>query len=69
MLEKYDNVSGRTTCTSQSGTFVELTNGQNGWIGKVRLPIGVDVICTVYAVKDDGFAILNLDSVRYAEAA
>ena len=69
MFEKYDNVIGTTTCASSKGTFVELVGGQIGWISRVHLPSGVSVICTVYGIKEDGFPILNLDSVRYQEAA
>ncbi len=69
MFEKYDSIIGTTTCASSKGTFVELTDGRSGWINQVHLPSGVSVICTVYAVKEDGFPILTLDSVRYEEAA
>lgn len=68
MVEKYDSVIGTTTSASSKGTFVELASGRSGWINRVHLPSGVTVLCTVYDVKEDGFPILNLDSVRYAEA-
>lgn len=69
MYEKYDTVIGITAGASSKGTFVELIGGKNGWISRVYLPRGVSVLCTVYEVKEDGFPILNLDSVRYKEAA
>lgn len=68
MFEKYDSVIGTTIGTSSKGTFVEISGGQTGWINRVRLPMGVSVVCTVYGVKDDGFPILNLDSVGYEAA-
>ena len=69
MFEKYDSVIGTTTCASSKGTFVELIGGQNGLINRVCIPSGVSVVCTVYGVKEDGFTILNLDSVWYEEVA
>lgn len=68
MFEKYDSVIGTTTGAPGKGTFVELEGGYIGWINRVCLQKGLTVICTVYGLKGDGFPILNLDSVRYAEA-
>lgn len=66
MLERYDCITAVTTTASSKGTFVELASGITGWIGKVFLPEGLKVICTVLRVKEDGFPILALDSVQYA---
>lgn len=69
MFEKYDSVVGTTTGSSGKGTFVELTGGYTGWINRVCLQKGLTVICTVCWLKEDGFPILNLDSVQYVEVA
>ena len=68
MFEKYDSVIGITTGASARGTFVELAEGRTGWISRICLQQGLKVVCTVSSIKEDGFPILNLDSVRYAEA-
>lgn len=65
MLEKYDSVSGIISGSSSKGTFVYLDNGAVGWIKKQHLPTNTRVVCSVLSVKDDGFAILGLDSVQY----
>lgn len=65
MLEKYDSVSGVISGSSNNGTFVYLDNGAVGWIKKKQLPTNTRVVCSVLSVKDDGFAILGLDSVVY----
>lgn len=66
MLEKYDCINAITTGASGKGTFVKLKDGCSGWISKAVLPQGLNVICTVLFIKEDGFPILTLDSVRYA---
>lgn len=68
MIEKYDCVTATTTGASSKGTFVELKDGKVGWISRTFLPNGINVICTVVHVKDDGFPILMLDSVQYTVA-
>lgn len=65
MLEKYDSVSGIISGSSSKGTFVYLDNGAVGWIKKQHLPANTRVVCSVLSIKDDGFAILGLDSVQY----
>ena len=65
MLEKYDSVSGIVSGASSNGAFVYLDNGCVGWIKKHRLPNNTRVLCSVLSVKEDGFAILGLDSVDY----
>ena len=69
MIEKFDCITGTTAGISGNGTFVNLSGGKTGWIGKTYLPYGVQVVCTVSGVKDDGFVFLTLDSVLYQEAA
>ena len=69
MYEKFDSVIGVTTCRSGNGTFVELDGGQTAWINRVCLPEGLNVICTVHGIKENGFPILNLDSVNYEDVA
>ena len=66
MIERYDSVIAKTTKATGKGTFVEFASGETGWISKAYLPDGLDVVCTVLYVKEDGFPILLLDSVRYA---
>ena len=68
MLEQFDCVSAKTTGASAKGTFVETENGVKGWISHRVLPKGLEVICTVHRVKEDGFPILLLDSVVYPAA-
>ena len=68
MFEKYDSVIGVTAESSSKGTFVDLVDGYVGWISKKYIPKGMTVMCTVCKVKEDGFPILSLDSIRYAEA-
>lgn len=68
MVEKFDCVNATTTWASEKGTFVEFENGNSGWISRVFLPEGLNVICTVLHVKEDGFPILVLDSVKYQAA-
>lgn len=67
MFEKFDTVIGVTSDATSKGTFVDLVNGYVGWINKKYVPKGMTVICTVSRVKEDGFPILSLDSIRYAE--
>ena len=69
MIEKFDCIAGTTTGNSSKGTFVNLPEGKTGWISKAHLPYGVQVMCTVSGVKEDGFVFLALDSVLYQEAA
>ena len=69
MIEKFDCITGTTAGNSSKGTFVNLPGGKTGWIGKAYLPYGVQVMCTVSGVKEDGFVFLTLDSVLYREAA
>ena len=69
MIEKFDCITGTTAGTSSNGTFVNLPKGKFGWIGKTHLPNGIQVMCTVSGVKEDGFLYLTLDSVLYQEAA
>ena len=69
MIEKFDCIIGITSGASRKGTFVNLPEGKTGWIGNVYLPNGVQVICTVSGVKEDGFVFLTLDSANYREAA
>ena len=69
MIEKFDCITGTTTGNSSKGTFVNLPEGKTGWIGKTRLPYGVQVMCTVSRVNEDGFVFLTLDSVLYRDAA
>ena len=68
MIEKFDCILGTTAEKSSKGTFVNLSEGKNGWIEKAYLPYGVQVMCTVSGVKEDGFLFLTLDSVLYREA-
>lgn len=68
MIEKYDCVTAITTGATGKGTFVEFENGEVGWISRAILPDGLNVICTVLHIKEDGFPILALDSVQYAAA-
>ena len=68
MIEKYDCITATTTGATSKGTFVEFDNGATGWISRAFLPDGLNVICTVLYVKEDGFPILALDSVQYAAA-
>ena len=69
MIEKFDCITGKTVGNSSKGTFVNLQEGQIGWICNAYLPCGVQVMCTVSDVKEDGFVFLTLDSVLYQEAA
>ena len=69
MIERFDCITGTTAENSNKGTFVNLPEGKIGWIGDVHLPYGVQVMCTVSGVKEDGFVFLTLDSVLYQEAA
>lgn len=68
MIEKFDCVNATTTWVSEKGTFVEFENGNSGWISRAFLPEGLNVICTVLHVKEDGFLISALDSVKYQAA-
>lgn len=65
MPEKYDSISGYISGSSCKGAFVYLDNGSVGWLKNHRFPINTRVICSVLSVKDDGFTILDLDSVSY----
>ena len=69
MYEVFDTVEGKTIATSSNGTFIGLDDGVTGWIKKLYIPAGRDVVCTVVGVRDNGFLILALDSVRYPSAA
>lgn len=69
MYEIFDTVEGKTTATSSNGTFVSLDDGTYGWIKKLYIPTGRDVVCTVQGIRENGFLILVLDSVRYPSAA
>lgn len=69
MIEKFDCITGTTAGNSSKGTFVNLPEGKTGWIGETHLPYGVQVMCTVSGVKEDGFVFLSLDSVLYREVA
>lgn len=68
MIEKYDSVTATTTRATGKGTFVQFENGEAGWISRFFLPDGLNVICTVLHIKEDGFPILTLDSVQYTAA-
>lgn len=68
MINKYDCVTATTTGATTKGTLVEFENGEVGWISRAFLPNGLNVVCTVLCVKENGFPILALDSVRYAAA-
>jgi len=69
MYEIFDTVEGVTVATSSNGTFVNLANGVVGWIKSLYIPAGREVVCTVQSVRENGFLILMLDSVRYSSAA
>ena len=69
MIERFDCITGTTAGNSSKGTFVNLPEGKTGWIGKAYLPCGIQVMCTVSGVKEDGFIFLTLDSVEYPEVA
>ena len=69
MIEKFDCISGTVSGTSSQGTFVNLPEGKTGWIGKLKLPYGIPVMCTVSGIRENGFVFLTLDSVNYREAA
>ena len=69
MMEKFDCITGTTAGNSSKGTFVNLPDGKIGWIAKTYLPCGINVMCTVSGVNEDGFIFLTLDSVLYQEAA
>ena len=65
MFSKFDTVKGRVICSTKKGSYVEC-DGVNAFLNRYSLKEGTEVICSVIAVKPDGFAILGLDSVVYA---
>ena len=67
MLEIFDTVTGSTTGVTEGGTNVCLSNGTKGWIKGKFLRTGINVICSVLHIKEDGFPILLLDSAIYPE--
>ena len=62
MLEKFDTVMGRVVCSTRKGCYVEC-DGVNAFLNRYSFKEGTEVICSVIAIKADGFAILGLDSV------
>jgi len=68
MLEKFDVVKGFVTCSTKKGSYIECENGTTAFLNRYSLKSGTKVMCSVIAVKPDGFPILGLDSVLYEAA-
>ncbi len=67
--ERFDTIKGCVVCSTRSGSYVECDGGVNAFLPGYSFKNGTELICSVWAVKPDGFLILRLDSVAHDRAA
>ena len=63
-----DSVMATVSCSTSTGVYLELRNGQSAYAVFDRLPVGASVCCTVLKKATDRWlTLVAIDSVLYDE--